>query len=840
VSVADPTVLQSAVDRLAKLGGEFRTLRPQPEAVAAVRVAANRLQAALARERGTDQPVLTVAFAGCTGAGKSTLINGLARSRITRVIGRAATTRQAHVYHHRDLRLAGLPNELANSAVMVSHDRPELFAKVLIDTPDLDTAVVANRATTKAILKAATLVLYVFTPEKYAEERVWSVIEQERRFSASAAVLNKADRLSPDELAQVTDDLRGLFVANGAADVRIFRTVAVRHQPPADDAGGGIVGDDASGTPTPPASLASSLSPAAGRFPSDDFEALRTFIERELRLADIMRLARRQRKAAVAALSTAVDGVIPQDTLTRVEAAAAAGRSALGDASTKIVDYWRPTFLAAEDAIVPAAKRRYHERFRGPMRAWFAMWDGAALAAAKFAGRPADTLDLSAIKTSLEAGRQNVEDGLQAVSQTVQDALHAGRLPVGRWQAVVAGRSPAQQVVNETGQAVEGVCRQQATACSPTQERMARVMSWVALAIVAFVIVFGAWRFAYDLAVGRYDQSVLLVINVMGLLVLSMLGLHLVAGMTGPGGQSAPTEATGRAAVAAALDRILAGWLTTYRDELAADVEAVRGQLTTIERTLAAEDAELGEGEAAGAGAAGVGAAGGGGGLIAALLADGGSGLGDVPVLANAPALVAGGDIAGVDGGRPRVALIAPAGWDAERTAGPRPTEFAAPRAEPELAEPEAAEPNRPAGQRIAVTPATSTVTEVVRDSAAAAPAAVVSPLDVSQPPQFRAAGATATGPAVEPAAAEPTVAAGVPSVPLRTTSPAEPSRPSTAEPVPSGAVDTDAGRPAAGNGSVGPAPTSSPRTPPPEGAVPAGPPGPRKSLSDYLKDVKR
>src|SRR5688572_3433290 len=114
---APPPELVFAVDRLAKLPDEFRALRPPVESLAAIRTAANRLQAAIARERGTDQPVLTVAFAGCTGAGKSTLINALARSRITRVIGRAATTRQAHVYHHRDIRLAGLPSQLAQSAV---------------------------------------------------------------------------------------------------------------------------------------------------------------------------------------------------------------------------------------------------------------------------------------------------------------------------------------------------------------------------------------------------------------------------------------------------------------------------------------------------------------------------------------------------------------------------------------------------------------------------------------------------------------------------------------------------------------------------------------------------
>jgi GTP-binding protein EngB required for normal cell division len=564
----DLALLQSAVDKLAHAPDEFRTLRPGPERIHAVRIAANRLQAAVARERGADQPVLTIAFAGCTGAGKSTLINSLARARITRVIGRAATTRQAHVYHHQGLKLAGLPQQLAQQAIMVTHDRPELFAKVLIDTPDLDTAVLTNRQTTKAILKAATLVLYVFTPDRYAEERVWSVIEQERRFSAFAAVLNKSDYVSPSELQRIKDDLRGLFAERGAADVRIFTTVGIKHQP------------DEAGEEPPPF--------------NDDFDSLRTFIERELRQADIMRLARRQRRNATTSLRAAVDAVVPADAMERFEAAAKAGEETIADATSRLSSQWRPVFDAAEDAIVPAAKRRYHERFRGPLRGWFAIVDGLAMIGQRLAGNPSDALDLDTLRSSLDAGSKEVEDRLAAVSQRVQDKLHTDGLPVGRWTAITGGRTPGAQIVSDVATAVESACRAQATVSSPGREAMARLLSWISYGIVAVIVAIGLWRFSADLIGGTYQESGKLLLNIAGLICVSMFALQIVVMITGPGSRGGAIDVAGAAATRRAMENVLTGWLKSYRAELESDVADLRGPLNQIEQAFGKEDAALG------------------------------------------------------------------------------------------------------------------------------------------------------------------------------------------------------------------------------------------------------
>ena len=555
--------LQSAVDQLLRLDPTFRAIKPPVEKVTAVRQAAARLTAAVARERGAEQPVLTIAFAGATGAGKSTLINSLARSRITRVLGRAAATRQAHVYHHRQTPLGGLPREVALHAVLVPHDRPELYAKVLIDTPDLDTAVLTNRQTTKAVLKAATLVLYVFTPEKYAEERVWSVIEQEKRFSAFAAVLNKSDRVSPDELEKITEDLRSLFAARGAADVRIFRTQANRHEP-----------DEAGALPPP--------------FP-DDFAALRAFIEQELQKADIVRMARRQRRAALGAVREAVDAIASPDASVKLDNAADLGARSIEDAADALARQWRGVFAAAEDAVLPAAKRRYHERFRGPIRAWFALWDGLAGIGAKLSGKPADTLDLTDIGAALSADRHAVDDQLNRASQKVQDQLHADGLPVNRWTATVA-RPASDAVTNHVAAAVEASCRQQALACSPGKAKLATVVSALSALLVAAIVVFGAYRFSVDLYYGQHEKAPLLVLNVVCLTALSMVGLHLLVGLRGTTG-SASVSGAGRQACGDALAKVMNGWIKSYRSDLDADLALVREPLTTIEKAYAEEGA---------------------------------------------------------------------------------------------------------------------------------------------------------------------------------------------------------------------------------------------------------
>jgi hypothetical protein len=182
----------------------------------------------------------------------------------------------------------------------------------------------------------------------------------------------------------------------------------------------------------------------------------------------------------------------------------------------------------------------------------------------------------------------------------VQDELHAGGLPVGRWTAIT-GQPAAEAVVNEVASAVEAAGRQQAVACSAAREHMAKVVSWLSVALVTLVLIGGAYRLAADLFVGRYEGLNLL-LNIVGLLGLSMVALHLVVGVRGPGDAAASLEGVGTRATLESLTRVVAGWVSAYRADLEADLADLRSPLAMLEQTLGREDAELAEGDDEGTG----------------------------------------------------------------------------------------------------------------------------------------------------------------------------------------------------------------------------------------------
>ena len=240
-----------------------RTLNDPDQA--AIDQAADRVAAQLL---GGADAVLTIALAGCSGVGKSTLINALAGSAIAETHEKRPCTMRARAYHYRDVPSGGLPADLASALAFATHGRAELRSKVIVDTPDLDTFATANRAATRAMLKAAGLVLYVFSPERYLEKRSWSVIREEGRFSSCLAILNKADTVPADVLDRIAGELRDRFAAIGHSEIQILRVVASRHVPRPDGA----------------------LEPTAGDV--DEFDRLRDYIECELRDGDIATLVR--------------------------------------------------------------------------------------------------------------------------------------------------------------------------------------------------------------------------------------------------------------------------------------------------------------------------------------------------------------------------------------------------------------------------------------------------------------------------------------------------------------------------------------------------------------------
>jgi GTP-binding protein EngB required for normal cell division len=144
--------------------------------------------------------VLYVGILGGTGVGKSTLINALAQDDISPASERRPLTDKAVVYRHRDTprgleEIAGLVRE--PDAI---HDSDSIRDLVLLDLPDFDSAQPENRRTVLGIIPLLDAVVWVVSPEKYADAAFYEFAQQisidRDNFTF---VLNKADELMTDD-----------------------------------------------------------------------------------------------------------------------------------------------------------------------------------------------------------------------------------------------------------------------------------------------------------------------------------------------------------------------------------------------------------------------------------------------------------------------------------------------------------------------------------------------------------------------------------------------------------------------------------------------------------------
>lgn len=181
-----------------------------------------------------DAPLLAV-VGGSTGAGKSTLVNSILRREVSRPgVIRPTTTGPVLVHHPEDGRWFGdtriLPGLNRVTGAQGPHDDPGTVRLVesgelppglaLLDAPDIDSVVSANRGLARQLLAAADLWLFVTTAARYADAVPWDLLRQASdRGTAVAIVL---DRVPPDVIADVRPHLIEMLRRQGLGTAPVF------------------------------------------------------------------------------------------------------------------------------------------------------------------------------------------------------------------------------------------------------------------------------------------------------------------------------------------------------------------------------------------------------------------------------------------------------------------------------------------------------------------------------------------------------------------------------------------------------------------------------------------
>lgn len=542
-----------SLDEIERLAHSLRALVIDSETLREIDEALSRARSQLL---GSPEPVLLVAIVGATGAGKSAVINALAGARIAEVGQTRPTTSMLRVYHHERVPVGGLPTHLLDDATFVSHRQETLRHKVIIDTPDLDTFITRHRERTLRLLKAAGLVLFTFSPERYLEERVWSIIREQVEVSAAAAVLNKIDLTTDEERAQIIADLRQRFAEIGLGSIRVF--------PMAAEPGGERPG---------------SAHEAPG------VAALRDYLERELRDSDAARLVASQRHAAVEHLARIVARVSPMDARLELDAIRSSAMERAESGWSETLAQSDATLAGAQADARAAAAVRQHERFFGPMRAWLGLSDLLRYGVPALVGRLLSPVGDRSIARGLRALRPAVDHRLHMELARIGDELYGAGLPVTRWHEI-AGAVSAAGILEAVASDLEGEFA--AWLSRPSIRRalvvwLGSVLGWL---IPVGLIGVGLYLLVTDLLAARYEGLALLG-HLIAVAAAGFLALHVLVAIALPrpprtGGRS------GERALAAAVRMAIGTAVDHYGSELSRDAECLQQEVDALRACLAA------------------------------------------------------------------------------------------------------------------------------------------------------------------------------------------------------------------------------------------------------------
>ncbi len=194
-----------------------------------------------------DAPLLAV-VGGSTGAGKSTIVNALVGSPVTRAGVIRPTTRQPILLHApedagwfaSDRILPGLARvrgrmATADESASVVGDAPDASRMgelvllsdervpahvAIIDAPDIDSIADENRALANQLLAAADLWIFVTTANRYADAVPWRLLDDAAARSITVGVvLNRVPAGAADE---IREDLGRMLTDRGLDGAPVF------------------------------------------------------------------------------------------------------------------------------------------------------------------------------------------------------------------------------------------------------------------------------------------------------------------------------------------------------------------------------------------------------------------------------------------------------------------------------------------------------------------------------------------------------------------------------------------------------------------------------------------
>ena len=175
------------------------------------------------RRIGFPGDAYVLAFVGGTGVGKSSLLNALAGETVSPASVRRPTTSVPVAWVPAAERTALRPLlEWLGVDEVREHGATDLGPVAILDLPDMDSVASEHRTRVEAILPRVDAVAWVTDPEKYHDAalhddflRAWV-----GRLARQVVIVNKADRLGPDDGRRIRRDLE--------ADLSPLRSTAAR------------------------------------------------------------------------------------------------------------------------------------------------------------------------------------------------------------------------------------------------------------------------------------------------------------------------------------------------------------------------------------------------------------------------------------------------------------------------------------------------------------------------------------------------------------------------------------------------------------------------------------